>query len=248
VFKHGIIPSVKLLGNKEKVMEYIPAISMAVFMIVLFLAIWLRVDPKNIKTISSPSVLLLTAGSLFCVILLMHLFKEQTWTSDILKLLIGVLTGAAASTVANKTNQESQQNNVQTAVGNDIKQAGRDIIEEVKGDIKDLKNSVVNQYQSIQQNIESKDGLTRKNSFSFEFIANDNLKAELEEIMNVDRDSYPSNWIEKCVNDPEIKNSITNEVKILQSKGWNPRDLVLDNINYGIYVRFECEKIYEIDA
>ncbi|WP_085343998.1 hypothetical protein [Vibrio sp. ArtGut-C1] len=228
-------------------MEYIPAIFVAVFILVIFLAIWLKINSSELHKLKGSSVLLATGAGLFCIILIVHLFKEQAWTADILKLLIGVLTGAAASSVANKYHEDNSQRSMQTAIGNEINQAGRDIIGEVKGDIQDLKDSVVNQYQSIKSSIETSDNPIVTKSFDFRFTANPILLKELE-LLALDRDSYSSNWIEACLNDDEISSSIRKEAREVRASGWSIKRLVLDNLREGLYVRFECERIYELDA
>ena len=101
------------------------------------------------KVFDGKNFLLFSTVILFCILLVVHLFKEQTWTADVLKVIVGVLVGAGAA-YAKGDDKEKEQGNTLTAIGTSIQQAMGSIIGKMEGDIRELKDSIINQNQTIQ--------------------------------------------------------------------------------------------------
>jgi len=146
-------------------MEYIPAISLLVASIIVFLAILRKLSGDQLeKLFDGKNFLLIASLILFVVLTIVHLFQNQAWTADVLKVIVGVFVGASAAfaTDSSKKGKEKADGNSVDASGNEFgdnaKIAGRDInetIENMKNDIAQIKDSVVNQYASPEQSATS---------------------------------------------------------------------------------------------
>ena|SRR3712207_4074306 len=115
-------------------------------LLVAFLIVFIILQRKFSGNFDGKNILPFSAVALFCTILVFHLFQKQEWTADILKVIIGVLVGAGA---AYSKGDDKNSGQSQTAIGNAIQQAMGDIIGEMKGDIGQLKDSIVHQNQTI---------------------------------------------------------------------------------------------------
>ncbi|MDM1319359.1 hypothetical protein [Empedobacter falsenii] len=108
-----------------------------------------KIFDKENKT---SNILILITGFLFITILIVHLFREQSWTADTLKILIGVLVGAGSAKVVDKRSEGGNSIDISGTSNGDI--AGRDInknIQNIEKAISDIQNSVVHQNNQIKQ-------------------------------------------------------------------------------------------------
>jgi hypothetical protein len=138
----------------DKVIEYIPAILILVSVMTIVIIILTKYGDKIFdKEYKADNVLLLVAGFLFTTVLIVHLFKEQAWTPDTLKFLIGVLVGAGSSKLGRrKDNVHSSAEIHGSNIDGDV--AGRDInknIQNIKDAVSDIKDSVIHQNNQIKQ-------------------------------------------------------------------------------------------------
>lgn len=88
---------------------------------------------------------------MFITIIIVHLFREQPWTADILKILIGILVGAGSVSIVNR-NVGGNSIDISGNTNGDI--AGRDInknIQNIEKGISDIRDSVVHQNNQIKQ-------------------------------------------------------------------------------------------------
>jgi hypothetical protein len=109
-----------------------------------------RIFDKDYK---ASNILLFVTTFLFITILIVHLFREQTWTADTLKILIGALLGAGSSKLADKKSEGGSSVDISGgSVTGDV--AGRDInknIQNIKEAISKIEGSIVHQNNQIRQ-------------------------------------------------------------------------------------------------
>ncbi|MFP3764610.1 hypothetical protein [Prevotella intermedia] len=131
-----------------KLIDYIPAISVLGAMIFILQTKCDKIFDKGNKT---SNILILIGAFLFITIIIVHLFREQPWTADILKILIGILVGAGSVSIVNR-NVGGNSIDISGNTNGDI--AGRDInknIQNIEKGISDIRDSVVHQNNQIKQ-------------------------------------------------------------------------------------------------
>jgi hypothetical protein len=139
----------------KTLLDYIPAVVVLISIMTITLYILSRFGDKIFdKDYKATNVLLVVASFLFLTILVVHLFKEQSWTADTLKILIGALVGAGSSKLGEKKDSAGSSVDVsgQAKIEGDV--AGRDInknIQNIKDSISQIKDSVINQNNQIKQ-------------------------------------------------------------------------------------------------
>ncbi|MCL2763869.1 MAG: hypothetical protein FWD40_01145 [Treponema sp.] len=143
--------------DTAKVMEFIPAIiilgSVMAIIIIIILKYGNIIFDRNYK---SGNILLIVIASLFIMILIVHLFKEQTWTADTLKILVGALIGASSTKISRKKSKGDSSVDNNGIIQGDV--AGRDInknIQNIEKAVSDIKDSVVHQNNKIEQIIDN---------------------------------------------------------------------------------------------
>ena len=124
-----------------KLIDYIPAIIVLVAVMILIIFVFKTQGNKIFdKESKTQNILIFIGGSLFIIVLIVHLFREQPWTADILKILIGILVGGSSANIVSR----NTSGNV----------AGRDInknIQNIKEGISDIRDSVIHQNNQIKQ-------------------------------------------------------------------------------------------------
>ncbi|GAB3013833.1 hypothetical protein GCM10027051_16340 [Niabella terrae] len=244
--------------DMQKLIDYIPAILLLISIMTIILIVITKFGDKffdsNFKT---DNALIFVASFLFIIILITHLFKEQPWTADTLKIIIGVLVGSGASKLS-KTKKEDDKGNSQTLTGNEIKdsivnQALGDInqkIDNFKSEVSKIEHAVVNQFPTIEQKLD----LINNNSLKPQIKKTEHLrletddfelKDELKQIFDDYRnDDYTWKWIQKCMAYPEFDRKIKDKIQDLETQGWKIISMNFDNISNGIHINFDMEKPY----
>lgn len=148
-------------------MSYIPAISLLVAFVIIVVVVLVKLKSEQLlKIFSGKNFLLISTIVLFCVMAVVHLFNPQDWTADVLKVIVGVLVGASAAfTSSDKKSEGTNVGEGATQIGSNNKMAGRDInetienmqgnIENMRSEISQIKDSVVNQYTEIENSLSS---------------------------------------------------------------------------------------------
>lgn len=210
-------------------MEYIPAIAVLASFLILVLIIFRKFSSSDlIKIVEGKNTFLFVGLFLFVTLLVMHLFKEQTWTAGALQVVGGVLLGGAGAVSVS-----------QTAIGKYIKQAMGDIIERMEGDIKELKDSVINQYSSVEN--QSQPLIERAESFKVEGV-DPEFVHELEKIRKSKNEWFPT-FIDKCLENPEIRRKIEEKITTVSVNGWRVVELGgLDSFGNGLAIRIKLVK------
>ncbi|MEO0797526.1 MAG: hypothetical protein AAFX93_20445 [Verrucomicrobiota bacterium] len=127
------------------------------FLLVIFIITILKFDQDRLgAAIKEVNLAIVFATLLFVVVGLIHLFSPQPWTPDILKVVIGVIVGAASAGGAKSLVDAAKSVEAAGATfGDNAKLAAGDIneisqkIENLKGDVSSIKNSVIKQYPKI---------------------------------------------------------------------------------------------------
>jgi hypothetical protein len=138
----------------QSLLQLLPAtlILLSVMIIVVILIqksgdrLWDRKFPEG-------STVLLISGFMFIMLLVVHLFQPQDWTSDLLKVLVGVLVGAGSYKLTKREAGSGSSVDISGGqVGGDV--AGHDInkaFEHIDRAISEIKDSVVQQHNQIRQ-------------------------------------------------------------------------------------------------
>jgi hypothetical protein len=229
-------------------LPYVPAISLLVVFLIIVIVLQRKFTGEDLaKVFDGKNFLLFSAVILFCILLVVHLFKEQSWTADVLKVIVGVLVGAGAAYAKGEGKGAGQ---TQTAVGNAIQQAMGDIIGEMKGDIGQLKDSIVHQNQTIQQilsDIEGRDDESSPVIKDRKYIRieshDPSFIEELEKIQRAGGD-WTRVWMDRCLSNPEFQSQISEKLQELRAEGWRIKEMNLDNHGYGLHINFAVEKPY----
>jgi len=136
-----------------KIADFIPAISILISIMTITIIVLLKYGDKIFdREYKASNILLLVIASLFFTILIVHLFKEQTWTADILKILVGTLIGAGSTKLSRKRSDSDSSIYNKGTIKGDV--AGRDInknIQNIESAISEIKDSVVHQNNKIEQ-------------------------------------------------------------------------------------------------
>jgi hypothetical protein len=142
--------------------KLLPAALLLVVGLAVVILLALRLDRGAVASLlTGGHSATLGAILLFWLVCVVHLFDSESWTADLLKVIVGALVGAGAA----KSGKQDLTNLTQSAVGENIRQAGRDLVEQMHGDIKGLTNSVVN-LQSKVSSLSDRGGAFRKGSFA----------------------------------------------------------------------------------
>lgn len=214
-------------------MEYIAPLSILItFLIIVIAVLWKFESSDLLKLFEGKNLLIFLTSILFITLLVVHLFEEQSWMADTLKIVVGILVGIGSSSVVSKT---------QTAIGENINQAMRDIIERVDGDIKDLHDSIVNQYTSINQQLtdltkseNSTPIIERKDRITIE-STDSNFINRLNRIQK-EENNWTQLWMDECLMNDEIREKIEEKFSKLQKNGWRVVQMDLDNITNGLHI------------
>jgi len=139
--------------DTTKLIDFIPAILILVSVMTITIIVLTKFGDKVFdKEYKAANILLFITAFLFITILIVHLFREQTWTADTLKILIGVLLGAGSTKLADKKSDGGSSVDISGNSEGDV--AGRDInknIQNIEKAISDIQNSVVHQNNQIKQ-------------------------------------------------------------------------------------------------
>lgn len=202
--------------DTTKIIDFIFAIIILVSTLTIIVIILLKYGNKIFdREYKASNILLIVTIFLFITILIIHLFKEQIWTADILKILVGVLIGAGSTKISKRKTEISSSVDNSGIVQGDI--AGRDInknIQNIEREILEIKNSVVHQNNKIEQIIGS----------------------------NSDND-YVINTIFERGLEKRLHDSISRIIKFWHNKGWTLKHFCSDYQGMdGLFLIFEKPK------
>jgi gas vesicle protein len=246
-------------------MEYIPAISLLVVFLIIFIAVLRKFNGEQLSTIfAGKNFLLLSSFLLFLILVIVHLFQNQTWTADVLKVIVGVFVGVSATFAAESGKGKSEHgvDMGSSKLGDNAKVAGRDInefidkvindIKNVRGDISQVKDSVIKQYPTIQSSLtdivnESKDSrhsVQRRVMVKIE-LTNPDLIRRFEKIS--DRPNFnlmDDVYVDMFVSHGEFIQKLRQKVDEFEQTGWEVNSIRLsDNSNLGgFYFDFNISK------
>lgn len=239
-------------------MEYIPALSLLVTFIIIFIAIFRKFNNEQLVNIfSGRNFVLLLSFALFLILLIVHLFQSQTWTADVLKVIIGVFIGVSTTFVA-----ESGVNIGSSKLGDNAKIAGRDInefidkvvndIKNVRGDISQVKDSVIKQYPTIQNSLtdilseskESRHSIQRRVGVRLELTNPDLLKRFETISKRPDFNFMENSYVDMFVSHGEFIQKLRQKIDEFEKTGWEVISVRLsDNSNLGgFYFDFTVSK------
>ena len=243
--------------DSQKLIDYIPAIILLVSIMTIILVVITKFGHKFFDSdYKTDNILIFVASFLFIVVLITHLLREQAWTADTLKIIIGVLIGAGSSKLS-KTKKEDEKGTNLNLTGNEIKdsivnQALGDInqtIENLKSEVSKIEHAIVNQYPTIEQKLD----LINQASLKPQIRKPERLRLEtedevfLDKLRNIQRtnNDWTWKWMEECIKYPEFREEINDKMEELKSEGWRIISMNFDNTGKGIHINFEVEKPFE---
>jgi hypothetical protein len=228
---------------------FTPPLSILVFLCIVVAIVLLKLDGKSILgLLDSKAALLLLATVLFALVLVTHLFQRVDWTADLLKVLAGVLVGAASGLGKKEGAADAGSKPQQAIDGSGNVQAGRDVIGEMKGDIASLRDSIVNQTQTIHQIAEhthSESEPRIRTRFHVQLTPSDTAFVdELKERQRgkADFDAW-RDWIQPCLSQRDVVRGLEKELERIQHDGWRPERIDYDNHNSGLFIQIEASKL-----
>jgi len=247
-------------------MEYIPAISLLVVFLIIFIAVLRKFNGEQLSTIfAGKNFLLLSSFLLFLILVIVHLFQNQTWTADVLKVIVGVFVGVSATFAAESGKGKSEHgvDMGSSKLGDNAKVAGRDInefidkvindIKNVRGDISQVKDSVIKQYPTIQNSLsdivneskESRHSIQRRVMVKLE-LTNPDLVKRFER-MSKERSNFSlmdDVYVDMFVSNGEFIQKLRQKIDEFEQTGWVVNSIRLsDNSNLGgFYFDFTVSK------
>jgi len=247
-------------------MEYVPAISLLVAFLIVFIAIIRKFSGEQLASIfTGKNFLLLSSLLLFLILSVVHLFQNQTWTADVLKVIVGVFVGVSATFAADSGKGKSEHgvDMGSSKLGDNAKVAGRDInefidkvindIKNVRGDISEVKDSVIKQYPTIQNSLsdivneskESRHSIQRKVMVKLE-LTNPDLVKRFER-MSKERSNFSlmdDVYVDMFVSNGEFIQKLRQKIDEFEQTGWVVNSIRLsDNSNLGgFYFDFTVSK------
>jgi len=231
--------------DTQKLIDFIPAVLLLISIMTIILVIITKFGNKIFDNdYKADNVLIFVASFLFIVILITHLFREQTWTADTLKVIIGVLIGAGSSKL---TKSKEGKDKAMELSGNEIKdsivnQAMRDInqkIDHFNSELSKFENAIVNQHNDNN----AKTLITRPERFRLE--TDDTIfLSRLKDIQN-SYDDWTWKWMEECIKYPEFNRRLKDKIDEVENDGWTVASMNFDNTSKGIHINMELEKPYE---
>lgn len=140
--------------DTTKRLDYLPAILILISVMTIVLIALIKFGDKLFdKDYKATNILLFVATFLFLTILIVHLFREQPWTADTLKILVGALLGAGSAKLADKKSDGGSSVDISGgSITGDV--AGRDInknIQNIREAISKIEGSIVHQNNQIKQ-------------------------------------------------------------------------------------------------
>lgn len=252
-------------------MQNVPAISLLVTFIIIFSVLAWKLSASQLEKIfAGKNFLLLASLLLFMVLLVVHLFQNQPWTADILKVIVGVLVGAGAALFKEEEKDKKEKSTGQgsnvdvnaSQFGDNAKIAGRDInevIEKMEGDINNMKgnidqisNAVINQYQTLGDSLAelsstiNNSPLVIRRAFRLESRTEDKyLQTKLMDIQRQKNDWFTS-YIDEYLSSDEFRWQVSEKINELQEAGWAIRSVrPVDNLNNGLLVELEAERLLQ---
>lgn len=240
----------------QKLFDMIPAILLLISIMTIIIIVIFKFGHKFFDSdYKTDNALIIVASFLFVLVLITHLFKEQTWTADTLKIIIGVLIGAGSSKLS-KTKKEDEKSTSLNLTGNDIKdsiinQALGDInqkIENFKSDVSKIEHAIVNQYPTIEQKLDSIYLQSQKPLIQ----KTERLRLETEDELFLNKlrtiqesnDDWTWKWIEECLKYTEFQEQINQKIEKLENNGWKVISMGFDNTGRGIHINFEIVRRY----
>jgi hypothetical protein len=170
-------------------MEYVPAISLLGSLLLIAVVILWKFDADGlVRVFENANSVIVFASFLFVIVGVIHLFRAQDWTPDLLKIIAGVLIGASSAVERSKAaTRKGGVDVAQGTFGDHARLAGRDInemIESMHGDVAQIKDSVINQFSKVSSALE--DGGVSKDHV-VEFLFYTAFLAEGEVVNNAAR-------------------------------------------------------------
>ncbi|MCC6499682.1 MAG: hypothetical protein IT313_05375 [Anaerolineales bacterium] len=247
-------------------MQYIPAISLLVAFLVVFVALLRKFTGEQLANIfTGKNFLLLSSLLLFLTLSVVHLFQNQTWTADVLKVIVGVFVGVSATFAADSGKGKGEQgvDMGSSKLGDNAKVAGRDInefidkvfndIKNVRGDISQVKDSVIKQYPTIHDSLtdlvkeskESRLSIQRRVLVELK-LTNPDLVRRFERIAK-ERSNFSlmdDVYVDMFVSSGEFIQKLRHKIDEFEQTGWEVVSIRLsDNSNLGgFYFDFVIRK------
>jgi hypothetical protein len=233
--------------DTQKLIDFIPAVLLLISVVTIILVVLTKFGNKIFdNTYSADGVLIIIASFLFVIVLITHLFREQSWTADTLKIIMGVLIGAGSSKLAKSKETEPKDKTMELS-GNSIKDS---IVNQALGDINqkiDRFNSAMSKFENavINQNSNSNIPLIKKPERIRLETEDPRFLSRLRDIQETRDDDWTWQWMEECIRYPEFHEQLTNKIKSLESEGWKVATLSFDHTTKGIHINMELEKPFE---
>lgn len=233
--------------DTQKLVDYIPAVLLLISIVTIILVVLTKFGNKIFdNSYSADGVLIIIASFLFVIVLITHLFREQSWTADTLKIIMGVLIGAGSSKLA-KSKETEPKDKTMDLSGNNIKDS---IVNQALGDINqkiDRFNSAMSKVENavINQNSNSNVPLIKKTERIRLETEDPRFLSRLRDIQETRDDDWTWQWMEECISYPEFHEQLTTKIKNLESEGWKVGGLGFDNTTKGIHINMELEKPFE---
>ena len=210
---------------------------------VLFGVVLLRLDGSQLVEAFQKYTVIVSAVILFVVLTVVHLVDPQPWAGEVLKVIAGVLIGGGAASAVTVGSQ--------TAIGSQIRQAGRDLIEQMQGNIGEMRDSVVHQHAAIDEIRDAVASIVERGQRRAALRTREWFKVENDAPEFVSRfravlgAGVPQQLIDTCLDDPVIGRQLSERLSDISQRGWEVVGINFDNSGNGLAVNVDLEKRYD---
>jgi hypothetical protein len=222
----------------------VQGIAILLFALLIFFGILYRLPQDSLtKLFGKENIVVPAIVVLFISVLALHLFSSatETWTADLLKVVAGLLAGVGAGATVGGIRQ--------TIHGDRNVQAVYSRIERIEGDIRELRDSVIetlNQYQEATRGT-----VVKEESFHAGIPVPDNRfydefkKSENERPSSVDAEAtrrWFNHRFDLFLSIPSAKEEIMRNVQGIEGAGWHVEEIRFDINPKMADVFFKCVK------
>lgn len=237
----------------QKLIDFIPAMLLLISIMTIIIIVISKFGHEFFNNgYKTNNALIFVALFLFILVLITHLFKEQPWTADTLKIIIGVLIGTGSNKLT-KTQRDGDRtkltvsdihggNNIINQTLGNIEQK----IEKFQSEISEIRHATINQYSTIEKLIDSTNNpLIKKSERLILETENESFLNQLKNLQSK-YNNWTWKWIEECIKYSEFHEKINNKLEEFQNEGWKVVSIKFDNESRGIHISFELEKAYNL--
>jgi hypothetical protein len=212
-----------------------------------------KLPTADLKEVLLGSNVIVVSAALFGLLLVVQLLKEQSWMPDLLKVVAGVVAGAIAAKKEDKKPPAGDSVS-QTAIGEQIQQAARDI-NNIKSDLNKIENSLVTQIEGPARDGKSILAYQETEQIEINYRDNEQVYQEYKRISEDNPDFFKYKpilgsdvraWYDRQLSFfgfiPNAMDKLTQKVREIEAADWKVKEVRFDFSSVKVVVSLDTEK------